>query len=846
MSPLDSSLGGFVDICRFLTFSDGTTPAALLHRRQNTDQPMVYNATQSFSTVSGTEYHLSAAAIMAQNGASPPSCTINICATNSDCSGASPLATNYTTYPYNYLARISANYTVATFSIACLGPAYVGLDEISIIANSRDAEDSAPPTNSDCSGTAASSGTDIGFGGSSSAALDSGTLSGQSVRTVTRTIARTRTATATYSTVYYYTATQYVTSIEPQSSFISSQLVPTTVVETATAYQNLTLTSTTTITQTATTNQISTAYVTKTSREVQTTVEPPVTETTVVPYSTYVYETLVSTVYPNASTITSVETLLSTAYSTIVQTLSQTITSREVTTVSGSVITQYVTSTSLQPTTVIQTSITTLPPSTLYITATSLLPYNVTYVLSYLTTLNIIQTLPQAIATATTISQVVSTQLVPVTYTTEVLRTSTYISSVPDPTSIVYSTIEVVYTSTSTYVSTLIRNETVLSVLPASTTIVPGPTSYLTITTEILRTSTYVSSVSGPTSIVYSTIEVVYTSTSTYISTLIRNQTQYQTVLSNLPASTILQTTTVPGPTSYQTVTMTSILPASTVVTTQLSVSSAAGVTSTYYTTYIVTQPASTYTYISTLISTEPRTITATSYAPPTTLPGPTSYQTVTLTSTLPASTFLTTQTLTSSAPGTTAILTYPPTNNRFVNTNRTAVVGPLPSGQGSDGVPIFNVPVPVTMCGLTTSTVQMSVNGVRITCLFIENPANLLFIDLRYRGSKRYQRQCMGQHASSSAKQQGSYRGRFRVLGRPLCQRRWQLYPRSILYSHRKLDSWKPQHHLRMVCKQIWRHDQNLPIHFDVLRESAEYICLAVPQFGRKRNGSNYWISMR
>lgn len=181
---------------------------------------MVYNATQSFSTISGTEYQLSAAAIMAQNGPSPPSCTINIYATNSDCSGPSPLTTNYTTCSYTYLAEASANYTVATFSIACLGPAYVGLDEISIIANSRDAGDTTPPTNGDYSGTATPSGTDLGLGGSSSAALDSGTASGQSVRTVTRTIARTRPATATYSTVYYYTATQYVTPTGAQSSFV--------------------------------------------------------------------------------------------------------------------------------------------------------------------------------------------------------------------------------------------------------------------------------------------------------------------------------------------------------------------------------------------------------------------------------------------------------------------------------------------------------------------------------------------------------------------------------------------------------------------------------------------------
>ena len=244
---------------------------------------MVYNATQSFSTISGTEYQLSAAAIMAQNGPSPPSCTINIYATNSDCSGPSPLTTNYTTCSYTYLAEASANYTVATFSIACLGSAYVGLDEISITANpSRDAEDPTSSTGSD------SSGLQLLLGriptGASATSLNS---SGQSVRTVTRTIARTRTATATYSTVYYYTATQYVTSTEAQSSFISSQLVPTTVVETATAYQNLTLTSTTTTTQTVTTNQISTAYVTETSREIQTTVGPPVTETTVVPYSLF-------------------------------------------------------------------------------------------------------------------------------------------------------------------------------------------------------------------------------------------------------------------------------------------------------------------------------------------------------------------------------------------------------------------------------------------------------------------------------------------------------------------------------------------------------------------------------
>jgi hypothetical protein len=519
-------------VCRFLTFSDGTAPAVLLNRRQDTDQTMVYNATQSFSTATDTEYHLSAATIMAQNGPTPPSCTINICATNSDCSGPSPLTTSYVTYSYTYLAEFSTNYTVATFSIACLGPAYVGLDEISITANpSRDADDTMPTTSSDTSDTINLSGSSSSV--SSFTASNPDSPSSQSVRTVTRTIARTRTATATYSTVYYYTATQYVTSTEAQSSYISSQLVPTTVIETATAYQNLTLTSTTTITQTATTSQISTAYITETSREIQTMVEPPVTETTVVPYSTLVYESLVSTVYPNASTITSIETHLSTIYSTMVQTLSQTVTLQEITTASGSTATQYVTSISLQPTTVVQTSITTLPPSTIYITATSLLPYNVTYVSSYLTTLNITQTLPQATATTTAFSQVVSTRLVPMTITTEILLTSTYITSVPGPTSIVYSTVEVVYTSTSTYISTLIRNDTqyqtILSTLPAATilqtTTAPGATSYLTLTTELFRTTTYTSLIPGPTSVVRSTVEVVYTTTLSYVSTFVRNET---------------------------------------------------------------------------------------------------------------------------------------------------------------------------------------------------------------------------------------------------------------------------------------------------------------------------------
>ena len=225
---------------RFLTFNSGSgsqQQQQLLRRQSSSDQPLVYNASQTFPTIAGDTYNVTAYAQQAQNGANPPQCSISICVYNS-CSAPASLVTGvWQQYYYLYLATFDDDAATATFSITCVGDAYVGLDNVAIIdIPPPDSSTSASPMDGSNSGSSAPSGSSVSLT----------TLPGGSVRTVTRTIVRTRTTSAIVSTAVYYTTTQVsyiVSTYESDNTYTTYQ--PTTFVSTAyataTSLQNVTV-----------------------------------------------------------------------------------------------------------------------------------------------------------------------------------------------------------------------------------------------------------------------------------------------------------------------------------------------------------------------------------------------------------------------------------------------------------------------------------------------------------------------------------------------------------------------------------------------------------------------------
>ncbi|KAG9668420.1 hypothetical protein KCV03_g7906, partial [Aureobasidium melanogenum] len=266
----------------FLTFNSGSgSQQQQLLRRQSSDQPLVYNASQNFPTVAGDTYNVTAYAQQAQDGPNPPDCSISLCVYDS-CSTSASLSTGvWQQYYYLYLATYDDDSATATFSITCGGNAYVGLDNIAIV-------DIPPPDNS--ASTSSTGGSGSGSSAPSGSSVSLTTLSGGSVITVTRTIVRTRTTSAIVSTAVYYTTTQVsyvVSTYESDNTYTTYQ--PTTLVSTAyataTSLQNITVsaivTSTTTITQNQTFTQLSTAFVTATATSLQ------VQTTSIQPYTIY-------------------------------------------------------------------------------------------------------------------------------------------------------------------------------------------------------------------------------------------------------------------------------------------------------------------------------------------------------------------------------------------------------------------------------------------------------------------------------------------------------------------------------------------------------------------------------
>jgi hypothetical protein len=204
--------------------ASSTTSASstvVLGRRQSSQQPLTYNATILFSSVAGGIYNLSAAATMAQNGNTPPSCMLSICM-ESMCGPSYPLTTAFETYVYTYNSPSTVSNEAGIFSIRCIGQAYVGLDNVRVdtvfVPQPSPASSIPGVSSSSSAGLTAAASTPAGSStiilGSSSSTV----FSRASVRTITTSILSTFTTTAY--------ATQTLTRIE------SAQVITITQVST--------------------------------------------------------------------------------------------------------------------------------------------------------------------------------------------------------------------------------------------------------------------------------------------------------------------------------------------------------------------------------------------------------------------------------------------------------------------------------------------------------------------------------------------------------------------------------------------------------------------------------------
>ncbi|KAI7322211.1 hypothetical protein KC315_g8902 [Hortaea werneckii] len=648
------------DTFLLVTFgNNGTsaTSAGSFRKRQSSDQSLVYNATQSFAAIAGGIYNLSAAAASAPYGSSPPNCAITICG-DSTCGPRSQLSTSFAEYSFTWTSSATQN-SVATFSIQCAGQAYVALTNVIVTPIYI-----PQPTYSSSAASAASSGAEI-----------ASSYRFEPTREVTTTAYGTRTEYKTSTTSAWYTfttegaprtvtttygQTSTLTFTEPASTYITSELIYSTLVSSyvvtttqdRTRYRNLTYT------QPATTIYLSPSIITQT--DVMTSFLPGYNQTLTTTYIStelYIaYSTGIMTLYITSTSIPPPITLNASTVFQMQETSTVVLTSLVPTT-------YYVTSTFetsiIQTTTLVQPTLTetflTTEISTYVFSLTSTLPQATTVLYSTLTTTS---RLPG------NTSYLISTEIQTLTSTlppTTIILYSTILSELP-ASSITRTEISSLFLTDTTYITQTLDPQTFtsisLSIQPASTAYItstlPASTAFLTYTTisdKIITESTFL-----PASTITET-------------SLQPPSTFYLTQTSILPASTVLVTSTLPKETwtpervtetfslslPRGTETATSIiqttLPASTLISTYSLTETTSLPPGTETATSIVrtTLPASTY------VSTFRLTETATSIIQ-TTLPASTEYSTGTETFTLPASTVVSTFLLTATTslpPGT-------------------------------------------------------------------------------------------------------------------------------------------------------------------------------------------------
>ncbi|KAI7352702.1 hypothetical protein KC354_g11875 [Hortaea werneckii] len=521
------------DTFLLVTFgNNGTsaTSAGSLRKRQSSDQALVYNATQSFAAITGGIYNLSAAAASAPYGSSPPNCAITICG-DSTCGPRSQLSTSFAEYSFTWTSPATQN-SVATFSIQCAGQAYVALTNVTVTPIYI-----PQPTYSTSEASAASSGAGI-----------SSSYRFEPTREVTTTAYGTRTEyiTATTSAWYTFTTegaprtitttygqTSTLTFTEPASTYITSELIYSTLISSyvvtttqdRTRYRNLTYT------QPATTIYPSPSILTQT--DVLTSFLPG---------------------FNHTLTTTYISTELSIAYSTGITTL-------------------YITSTSIPPPVTLNASTVVQTQDPLTVVFTSLVPTTFYVTSTFETSIVHTTTLAQPTLTETFLTTAISTYVFSLTSTlpqatTVFYSTLTTTSRLPGNTSYLVAT-EIQTLTSILPPTTIILYSTVLSELPASS-ITQTETSSL-----FLTDTTYITQTLDPETFTSISLSILPASTA-YITSTLPPSTAYftYTTISDriitestfLPASTITETSLKPPSTFY--VTRTSVLPASTVLVT--------------------------------------------------------------------------------------------------------------------------------------------------------------------------------------------------------------------------------------------------------------------------------------
>ncbi|KAI7497369.1 hypothetical protein KC367_g5956 [Hortaea werneckii] len=441
------------DTFLLVTFgNNGTsaTSAGSLRKRQSSDQALVYNATQSFAAITGGIYNLSAAAASAPYGSSPPNCAITICG-DSTCGPRSQLSTSFAEYSFTWTSPATQN-SVATFSIQCAGQAYVALTNVTVTPIYI-----PQPTYSTSAASAASSGAGI-----------SSSYRFEPTREVTTTAYGTRTEyiTATTSAWYTFTTegaprtitttygqTSTLTFTEPASTYITSELIYSTLISSyvvtttqdRTRYRNLTYT------QPATTIYPSPSILTQT--DVLTSFLPG---------------------FNHTLTTTYISTELSIAYSTGITTL-------------------YITSTSIPPPVTLNASTVVQTQDPLTVVFTSLVPTTFYVTSTFETSIVHTTTLAQPTLTETFLTTAISTYVFSLTSTlpqatTVLYSTLTTTSRLPGNTSYLVAT-EIQTLTSILPPTTIILYSTVLSELPASSITQTETSSlFLTDTTYITQT----------------------------------------------------------------------------------------------------------------------------------------------------------------------------------------------------------------------------------------------------------------------------------------------------------------------------------------------------------------------
>ncbi|KAK5740220.1 hypothetical protein LTR17_004721 [Elasticomyces elasticus] len=126
-----------------ITFAGGSCNTAVRRRQTASVDAAEFNVTQTFTTIGGVGYTVGGMARDAPSSQAPPNCTLMICVDDA-CGTLNALTTSWALYSFD-TAVLPVGNTTAIFAFVCTGQAYVGLDDISAVADGAGTSSSAAP-----------------------------------------------------------------------------------------------------------------------------------------------------------------------------------------------------------------------------------------------------------------------------------------------------------------------------------------------------------------------------------------------------------------------------------------------------------------------------------------------------------------------------------------------------------------------------------------------------------------------------------------------------------------------------------------------------------------------------